>query len=152
MVGHGWHATTTIAGCTGQRRKEQGGTPDNQRKQRPANREESTTPGSPMTSALGTTAGLTSRQRSMRSIIQGRTECERPYPLNCRPSTRERKLLAGERGKKTMADVGSLQWQVKKLLEECDKNLQMIANQMCTIQVANMTLEEVRRQNSSLRH
>ena len=60
--------------------------------------------------------------------------------------------MAGEGGEKTMADIESLQRQVKELLEESDKNLQMIADQARTIQVANLTLEEVRRQNSNLQH
>ena len=48
---------------------------------------------------------------------------------------------AGKRGEKTMADVESLQRQVKEILEECDQNQQTIADQLRTIQVANMTLE-----------
>ena len=58
--------------------------------------------------------------------------------------------LTREGGEKTMVDVENLQHQEKEVLEERDKNQQMIADQSSTIQVANLTIEEIRRQNSDL--
>ena len=52
--------------------------------------------------------------------------------------------MAGEEGEKTIAYIESLPQKVKELLQECDKNQQTIADQLRTIHVANMTLEEVR--------
>ena len=68
----------------------------------------------------------------------------------CKGKETVRTQLARKAGKKTMADINGLQRQVKELLEEHDKNQKTIADQLRTIQVANMTLEEVRRQNSDL--
>jgi len=58
--------------------------------------------------------------------------------------------LTREGGEKTIVDVENLQHQEKAVLEEGDKNQWMIADQSSTIQVANLTIEEIRRQNSDL--